>query len=244
MGIESIGIRLKAAREKANLSQNELSDQLEIAVRTYRNYEKDTTGNINIGLLNKAAHILDVDPLWLYGAKEKEDVPNLDSIFLPYLEVLKNVCLESESEDIETETLEEMIKLINTKIAKYLVSSLLKEVKDLPLFEKAKNLIIINDLGATVRIWSIIEQAALNNSNVTAKEKLITAAKKGFSLNKFLISQGERDFIAKFVETWPDESCVFLLEHSNTFIEALKQLSPKANKTISTNTKILEFVRR
>lgn len=235
----SFANRLKIIR--ASMSQSEFAETIGIGLRTYTRYEKEER-QPDLHVLLEIHRKFGVSIDWLLtGAGSKT---SLDSIFLPYLEVLKNVCPASEIEDVETEILEEMIKSINTKIAKYLVDSLLKEVKDLPLFEKAKKFIIIDDLGATVRIWSIIEQAALDNSNISAKEKLIAAAKKGFSLNKWLISQGERDFIAKFVETWPDESCIFLLEHSNTFIEALKQLSPKANKTISTNTKILEFVRR
>ena len=237
-----VGSLLKQARESSKISQVEMAEKLGVTPKTYRGYENDEFGEIiSIDRLKKAATICGANPCELLGCTN--EIP-LDHIFLPYFDILKNICPESELAEVETNILEEMIKSINTQIAKYLVSSLLKEVKDLPLFEKAKNFIIINDLGATVRIWSIIEQAALDTSDSTAKEKLIAAAKKGFSLTKWLISQGERDFIAKFVETWPDESCIFLLEHSKIFIEALKQLSPKANETISTNAKILEFARR
>jgi|GEM_PF-1155209 len=236
----SFSARLQEARNRSKLSQVEFAKSIGIAHRTLVTYEAGERFP-NVETLFKINEITGVDLNWLIVG---EKTITLDSIFLPYFHVLKSVCPESELAEVETEILEEMIKSINTKIAKYLVSSLLKEVQNLPTFEKAKNFIIINDLGATIRIWSIVEKAARDTSDSSPKEKLITAAKKGFSLTKWLITQGERDFIAKFVESWPDESCTFILEHSDTFIEALKQLTPKASETISTNEKILAFVRR
>lgn len=237
-----VGLLLKQARESSKISQVEMAEKLGVTPKTYRGYEYDEYGEIiSVDRLKKAASICGVNPCELLGCTKDT---SLDNIFLPYFDILKNICPAEEHAEVETEILEEMIKSINTKIAKYLVSSLLKEVKDLPLFEKAKNLIIINDLGATVRIWSIIEQASLNTSECTAKEKIILSARKGFSLNNFLISRGEKDLMVKFVESWSDDICNFLLENSKTFIEALKQLSPNANSTITSNTKILEFVRR
>ncbi|MEW5832330.1 MAG: helix-turn-helix transcriptional regulator [Campylobacterota bacterium] len=223
------------------MSQSEFANIIGIGLRTYTRYEKEER-QPDLNVLLEIHKKFDVSLDWLIAGTGSRI--GLDTIFSPYFDILKNICPEDEHAEVETEILEEMIKSINTKIAKYLVSSLLKEVKDLPLFEKAKNLIIINDLGATIRIWSIVEKAARDTSDSSPKEKLITAAKKGFSLTKWLITQGERDFIAKFVESWPDESCTFILEHSDTFIEALKQLTPKASETISTNEKILAFVRR
>lgn len=223
------------------MSQSEFANIIGIGLRTYTRYEKEER-QPDLNVLLEIHKKFDVSLDWLIAGTGSRI--GLDTIFSPYFDILKNICPEDEHAEVETEILEEMIKSINTKIAKYLVSSLLKEVKDLPLFEKAKNLIIINDLGATVRIWSIIEQASLDTSDCTAKEKIIMSAKKGFSLNNFLISRGEKDLMVKFVESWSDDICNFLLENSKTFIEALKQLSPNANSTITSNTKILEFVRR
>jgi transcriptional regulator with XRE-family HTH domain len=235
--------KLKTAREKSKISQLHIAEELGIAVKTYRNFENDPA-LIPVGLLFKAAQIFEVNACDLIDCSNSATENSIDDIFVPYFEVLKIVCPAAELEQNETEIIADMVKVINEKIVKYLVHNLLKKVTDVPLFEKIKNFIILTDLGATVRVWSIIEQAASNKSEISNKEKLVVAARNGLSLNRWLISQSERDLIAHLVEMWPEDICNYIMINSGAIIEALKHLSPKAEEAITSNTKMLSFARR
>ncbi len=233
-----VGSLLKQARESSKISQVEMAEKLGVTPKTYRGYENDDFGEIiSVDRLKKAANICGVNPCHLLGCRN-----DLDDIFYPYFEILKNFSLNDEREQIEAEIITEMISIINAKIANHLVETLLEKVSEIPIFDKFIKMIIMNDVGATVRIWSIIEQASQNDSEITAKEKLIQAAQKGYVL--VLPSQAERDFLAKFVESWSDEMCNYLLQNSQIFIDILKKISKQAESAISSNEKILKFIRR
>jgi transcriptional regulator with XRE-family HTH domain len=59
-----IGIRIKDARERARLRQEDLAATLGVSFNTIRNYEKSRTMP-PVGKLSEIADVLDVDLLWL-----------------------------------------------------------------------------------------------------------------------------------------------------------------------------------
>lgn len=233
----SFAERLKLIRGAT--SQSEFAETLGIGLRTYSRYENEE----RMPDLNTILEIhknFDVNLNWLITGIGNKN--SLDPIFSPYFEILKNICPAEELEHIEESTINDMLEILNKKIADHLVKTLLKQVSEIPILEKFINMIIMNDVGATVRIWSIIEQADRDKSTASAKEKLIHSAQKGFVLIPH--SKAERDFIRKFVETWPEEMCDYLLQNSQIFINVLKKISKQANSAITSNEKILKFIRR
>ena len=139
----NIGQRLEDARESAKLTQDELVQNLNISIRTYRNYIKDST-NISVRLVDEVAQICNVNPLWILGYTtiHTRNQATLDNIFGPYFDVLRIVCPKNEIEAVENETIEEIIRVVSTQISKYIVNSLFIQMTNLPLFHKIKKFII------------------------------------------------------------------------------------------------------
>ena len=72
----SVGLRIKLAREKKNLTLEEVAKRCETTKQTIFKYENETVTNIpydKIVLLSKA---LDVSPSYLFGWEEKESSPS------------------------------------------------------------------------------------------------------------------------------------------------------------------------
>jgi len=74
MGINTIGEKIKEARERANMSQLELAKALEINEKTLRGYEKGN--DINIGLAKKISETLSVDFYWLINLSGDSNLVN------------------------------------------------------------------------------------------------------------------------------------------------------------------------
>lgn len=229
--------RLRATR--GNITQAEFAESIGIGLRTYIKFEKEES-QPDLSVLLQIHKKFDVNIDWLVtGAGNKI---SLDPIFSPYFEILKNICPSEELGQIEQTVLNDMIHVANSKIADYLVKTLSKKVSEMPLLDKLKKMIIMNGVGATVRIWSIVEQAASDDSKMTPKEKLVNAAQKGFML--VFPSKAERDFLVNWVEMWPEEMCDYILQNNQIFIDILKKISPQAESAITSNEKILKFIRR
>lgn len=235
-------ITLKTIREKAKISQVQMAEELGIAIKTYRNFENDSSlESIPIGLVRKAALICGVEASKLFGCDDSGHML-FDPIFSSYFEIVKSICPDEDRKKLEEALLDDMIHSLNIKIADSLVESLTTKVSEIPLLDKLKKMIIMNGVGATVRIWSIVEQASRDNSQMTAKEKLLNAAQNGFALVPH--SKAERDFLTNWVEMWPEEMCDYILQNNQIFIDVLKKISKQADSAISSNEKILKFVRR
>ena len=72
----SVGLRIKLAREKKNLTLEEVAKRCETTKQTIFKYENEIVTNIpydKIVLLSKA---LDVSPSYLFGWDEKENSPS------------------------------------------------------------------------------------------------------------------------------------------------------------------------
>ena len=72
----SVGLRIKTAREKKNLTLEEVAKRCETTKQTIYKYENEIVTNIpydKIVLLSKA---LDVSPSYLFGWEEKKDSPS------------------------------------------------------------------------------------------------------------------------------------------------------------------------
>lgn len=72
----SVGLRIRAAREKKNLTLEELAKRCETTKQTIFKYENEIVTNIpyeKIVLLSKA---LDVTPSYLFGWDEKKNSPS------------------------------------------------------------------------------------------------------------------------------------------------------------------------
>ena len=72
----SVGLRIRAAREKKNLTLEELAKRCETTKQTIFKYENEIVTNIpydKIVLLSKA---LDVSPSYLFGWDEKKNSPS------------------------------------------------------------------------------------------------------------------------------------------------------------------------
>lgn len=72
----SVGLRIKTAREKKNLTLEEVAKRCETTKQTIFKYENEIVTNIpyeKIVLLSKA---LDVSPSYLFGWEEKKDSPS------------------------------------------------------------------------------------------------------------------------------------------------------------------------
>lgn len=72
----SVGLRIKTAREKKNLTLEEVAKRCETTKQTIFKYENEIVTNIpyeKIVLLSKA---LDVSPSYLFGWDEKKSSPN------------------------------------------------------------------------------------------------------------------------------------------------------------------------
>ena len=236
----SIFERIGEIRKTSGMSQKDFAEQIEVPVRSLQNYESGKSENVPHPFIEKLIVNAGINANWLISGTGYKS--SLDPILFPYFDILKTLCPEQELEQVESEIISDMVSIINARIANYLISDLLKQVSQIPTFEKIIRMIIMNDIGATVRIWSIIEQASRDDSEISSKEKLIKAAQKGFML--VLPSQSERDFLRKFVESWSEEMCDYLLQNSTPFINILKKISKKGGDAISSNEKILKFVRR
>lgn len=236
----SISERIVEIRKASGMGQKDFATEINVPLRSLQNYEVGRAENIPHTFIEKLIQATSINANWLItGIGNKT---SLDPIFFPYFDILKNICIEEELEQVEAEIITEMISIVNSKIANYLVDTLMKQASEISTVEKYIKMIIMNDVGATVRIWSIIEQASKDNSEITPKEKFIKAAQKGFKL--FFPSQSERDFVTKFVESWSDEMCDYLLKNNQIFINVLKKISKQAESAITSNEKILKFIRR
>lgn len=234
----SFSDRLKITR--GDLSQSEFAEAIGIGLRTYVRYEKEER-QPDLQVLLSIHKKFNVNIDWLISGTGNRT--SLDPIFSPYFDIVTNLSTsESERQTIEAEIFDGMIDVVNSKIANLLVESLTTKVSEIPLLDKLKKMIIINGVGATVRIWSIVEQASQDDSEITAKEKLLKAAQKGYML--VLPTKAERDFIVNWVEMWPEEMCDYILQKNQSFIDVLKKISPQAESAISSNEKILKFIRR
>ena len=72
----SVGLRIKTAREKKNLTLEEVAKRCETTKQTIYKYENEIVTNIpydKIVLLSKA---LDVSPSYLFGWEEKKSSPS------------------------------------------------------------------------------------------------------------------------------------------------------------------------
>lgn len=72
----SVGLRIRAAREKKNLTLEELAKRCETTKQTIFKYENEIVTNIpyeKIVLLSKA---LDVSPSYLFGWEEQKNSPS------------------------------------------------------------------------------------------------------------------------------------------------------------------------
>lgn len=233
--------RLSEARKKnTNLSQKEFAEALGISHRTLVGYEAGERFPTS-ETIYKIHKITNIDLNWLITG-ESQKTFNLDSLFSPYFEILHIISPSDKREQLESLLLDDMIHSLNIKIADLLVESLTTKVSEISLLEKLKKMIIMNGVGAIVRIWSIVEQASKDNSEITVKEKLLNAAQRGFALIPH--TKAEKDFIVSWVEMWPEEMCDFILTHNQDFIDVLKKISKDAESAISSNEKILKFIRR
>jgi transcriptional regulator with XRE-family HTH domain len=229
--------RLKEIR--GNIPQAEFAERIGIGLRTYIRYEKEES-QPDLPVLLEIHKKFDININWL--ATGEGNKTSLDSLFSPYFEILNIISPSEKREQHEVALLDDMIHSLNIKIADLLVESLATKVSEISLLEKLKKMIIMNGVGATVRIWSIVEQASKDDSKITAKEKLLNSAQKGFML--VLPTKAERDFLVNWVEMWPEEMCTFILQNNQSFVHVLKKISPQAESAISSNEKILKFIRR
>jgi len=233
---------LEARKKNTNLSQKEFAEALGVSHRTLVGYEAGERFPTS-ETIYKIYKITNIDLNWLItGEGQKTFNFNLDALFSPYFEILLLISPLEKRERLESELLDDMIHSLNIKIADLLVESLTTKVSEISLLEKLKKMIIMNGVGATVRIWSIVEQASKDDSKITAKEKLLNSAQKGFML--VLPTKAERDFLVNWVEMWPEEMCTFILQNNQHFVDVLKKISPQAESAISSNEKILKFIRR
>jgi transcriptional regulator with XRE-family HTH domain len=236
--------RILVVRKKFDENQKEFAARLNIPLRSLQNYESGKTENIPHSFLKKLVD-LGFDANWLIsgiGKAERNINSITDDLIVPKFELLKASCTPSEFDSISQDVLEGMLEIVDKKIAELLVSDILKKQKEAPLFDKIKDLLIMNEIGATVRIWNIIEIASRDESPVPAKAKFIDAVKNG----RFMVPQSrrERELLEKAVDGWSDEVCEYLLENSQKFTNTLKKFSGKIENAIESNQKILDFVRK
>jgi transcriptional regulator with XRE-family HTH domain len=242
--MDKIFERIIIIRKKFAENQKEFADRLDIPPRSLQNYESGRTENIPHSFLKKLVD-LGFDSNWLIsgiGKPERSEKSIFDDSILPKFELLKTACPEEKYDSVLENVLEDMNEVIDRKVADLLVDDLMKRVNQTPIFEKIKALIIMNEIGATVRIWNIIEIAASDQSKLLPKEKILNAVKGG----TFIVpqSRSERELLEKFVDGWNDETCEYLLDNAKNFTETLKKISTKIESAISSNQKILELVKK
>lgn len=72
----TVGERIKAYREKANLTQAELGKSCGISKQAICNYEKNLVEDIPISRIEKIAEALEIESAYLIGWKEEQKLPD------------------------------------------------------------------------------------------------------------------------------------------------------------------------
>lgn len=75
MDREELGKRLKIARDKQNMSLQDVADLASVARSTVQRYEAGKINNIKLPVIESFARALHVDPAWLVGKSEDMEPP-------------------------------------------------------------------------------------------------------------------------------------------------------------------------
>ena len=100
----SVGLRIKLARERKDLTLDELAKRCETTKQTIFKYENEIVTNIpyeKIVLLSKA---LDVTPSYLFGWEEKENYPRepqLTEVEMLALELFRKIPKDKQAEALD-----------------------------------------------------------------------------------------------------------------------------------------------
>ncbi len=70
---KEVGNRIKKARQRLNLTLNELGNKVGLTKSTVKRYEDGEIANLTVDTLKTFAQALEVDPGYLMGLKDYED---------------------------------------------------------------------------------------------------------------------------------------------------------------------------
>lgn len=76
--------RLKQARRKLNLTQQEVANKLSIAVSTYRHWEKDTEPN-SLTVVERLCSVLGINTTWYITGKHMDTLTNDEKAVIKWL---------------------------------------------------------------------------------------------------------------------------------------------------------------
>ena len=81
--------RLKEARRKLNLTQQEVANKLSIAVSTYRHWENDTEPN-SLFMVERLCAMLQIDPTWYITGKHMDTLTKEEKVLLAWFRMLSS----------------------------------------------------------------------------------------------------------------------------------------------------------
>lgn len=73
---KEIGLRIQAARQRANLNKKELAEKIKVADSTIKRYEDGEIKKIKMPIIESIAHATNVNPMWIIGKSESMEIVN------------------------------------------------------------------------------------------------------------------------------------------------------------------------
>ncbi len=117
---EQVGSRIRQIRKDRNMTLLELADKVGLSEGTVQRYESGNINNVYIGMVQKFAEALNVDPGFLMGWKKDKQTPNIQSeleMFIDRLDPSTGLAFFNGETEMDQETRELILMSLKNTLA-------------------------------------------------------------------------------------------------------------------------------
>lgn len=117
---EQVGSRIRQMRKDRNMTLLELADKVGLSEGTVQRYESGNINNVYIGMVQKFAEALNVDPGFLMGWKKDKQTPNIQSeleMFIDRLDPSTGLAFFNGETEMDQETRELILMSLKNTLA-------------------------------------------------------------------------------------------------------------------------------